>query len=126
MRAREKGEEKKEIVGVGGGEEEIWKASKVIHTRGESKMIMDNSKVYKSHRGAKIVHSRYFTTAARLAGRRGLGNTSRSTQREQCHLERKREREEDRIALYRSLILYIVPEKTKRARERSMYPHMQL
>lgn len=52
-----------------------------------------------------------------MAGRRELGNTSKSTQREQCRLER--EREEDRIALYRSLILYIMPEKTKRARARA-------
>lgn len=63
----------------GGGEEEIWEASKVICTHGESKMIMEwNSKVW-PHEGAKIVHSRYFIAAARLAGGRELGNTSKST-----------------------------------------------
>lgn len=98
-------------------------------------MIMDNSKVW-PHEGAKIVHSQYFTAAARLTGARGLGNTSKSTRGGQCHLERKREneaqrdseikteeerqreREEGRIALCRSLILYIVPEKTRHTRER--------
>lgn len=130
---------KKESERESGGEEEgkgaIWKASKVICTRGEFKMIMDNSKVW-PHEGAKIVHSQYFTAAARLTGARGLGNTSKSTRGEQCHLERKREneaqrdseikREEGRIALCRSLILYIVPEKTRHTRERGTYPHMQL
>lgn len=69
-------------------EKKIWKASKVVCTCGEFKMIMDNSKVW-PHEGVKIVHSQYFTAAARLTGRRGLGDTSKSTQGEQCHLERE-------------------------------------
>ena len=90
-------------------------------------MIMDNSKVW-PHEGVKIVHSQYFTAAARLTGGRGLGDTSKGTQGEQCHLEREtqrerereREREEGRIALCQSLILYIVPKKMRRAREREV------
>lgn len=65
---------------------------KVIHTRGESKMIMDNSKVW-SHEGAKIVHSRYFTTVARLAGGRGLGkHIEEHTGRTMSFGEKKKER----------------------------------
>lgn len=98
-------------------------------------MIMDNSKVW-PHEGAKIVHSRYFTTAARLAGGRELENTEEHTGRTMSLREKERggrgegegerKREEGRIALYQSLILYIVAEKTRRTREGSMYPHIQL
>lgn len=91
--SEEKKGERERAAGRGRGA--IWKASKVICTRGEFKMIMDNSKVW-PHEGAKIVHSQYFTAAARLTGARGLGNTSKSTRGEQCHLERKRENEAQR------------------------------
>lgn len=135
-------EERKRVREEEGGGEEIWEASKVIYTHGGSKMIMDNSKVW-PREGIKIVHSRYFTAAARLAGGRELGNTLKSTQGEQCRLERERERrketergkdkrgerEKERGRQNSSLpefnIVY-VPEKTRCARERSIYPHMQL
>lgn len=51
-----------------------------------SKMIMDNSKVWPHEDVVKIVHSRYFTVAARLADGREAGNTSRSTRGEQMSL----------------------------------------
>lgn len=91
-------------------------------------MIMDNSKL-RPHEAAKIVHSRYFTAVVRLAEERHVygkhieehaGRTMSFKEKKGGGRGRERKKQEGRIVLYlnRSLILYIVPEKTKRARER--------
>lgn len=88
---------------------------------------MDNSKL-RPHETAKIVHSRYFTAVARLAGERHVygkhieehtGRIMSFKKKKRGGGGGKRKRQEGRIVLYRSLILYIVSEKTKRAQERT-------